>query len=293
MNSKIIKIKAKKLLSYSKNPDPWFGIKYGMNIYRGCQHRCIYCDSRSECYQIANFNNVEVKENAIELLRKEIMSKRVKGTIGTGGMNDPYTPLEKKTKLIRGALKVIRDSNFPVHIVTKSSLVTRDVDILKDISRVYAAVSFTITTTDDELAKKIEPGASLPSERLKAMKILSDAGIYTGITMMPILPFIEDNEENIIDIVEKGASSGAKYIIASFGMTLRDRQRVYYYNKLDELFPGFRQKYQAKYGNNYGCAANNVKLLKEIFKQKCKENNIDTRIKMFYEDKSVQLSLFE
>ena len=146
----IKEITAKVLLSPVKQPDDWFGLKFNMNLYRGCQHQCIYCDSRSECYQIENFKDVLVKVNAIDLLRDEISRKRVKGTIGTGSMNDPYMPLEAKRELTRGALQVIADFLFPVHIVTKSDLVLRDLDLLRTIHQVYAAVSLTITTADDD-----------------------------------------------------------------------------------------------------------------------------------------------
>ena len=229
-------IQAKVLVSRVKQPDNWFGLKYNMNLYRGCQHQCIYCDSRSECYQIENFNtDVLVKANAIDLLRKELASKRVKGTIGTGSMNDPYMPLEEKLNFTGRALAVIAEFHFPVHVMTKSDLVLKDLDTLCQINRVYAAVSFTITTADDELAKKLEPGAPLVSERFRAMKTLADHDIHTGVTMMPILPFIEDDEENIRRIVEQAHAHGAAYIIPWFGMSLRDRQRAYYYDKLDVL----------------------------------------------------------
>lgn len=288
----IKQIYAKKILSHSKKPDPWFGIKYGMNLYRGCQHQCIYCDSRSECYQIDNFHDIHVKVNAIELLEKELDGKRVKGTVGTGSMNDPYMPIEKELKMTRKALEVIKRYCFPVHVITKSNLVVRDTKILKDISKTYAAVSFTITTTDDNLAKKIEPGAPLPSERFKAVEILASAGIYTGITMMPILPFLEDSVENIQNIVEKSHKHGARYIIPAFGMTLRDRQRVYYYEKLDKYFPGISSKYKLKFGEKYGCAANESDKLKRMFKDLCKEYKIDSRMKKYEDTVPEQLSMF-
>ncbi|MEA3446132.1 MAG: radical SAM protein [Bacteroidota bacterium] len=184
-------ITAKGILSALKNgPDPWFGISYNMNLYRGCQHQCIYCDSRSECYQIENFADILIKENAIELLAKALRNKRKKGTIGTGSMNDPYMPIEEKTYLTQQALKTIRHFRFPVHILTKSDLVLRDADIIKEISRVYAAVSFTITTADDNLSRITEPGAPESSKRFTAIKELSAKGIYTGIMLMPVLPFI-------------------------------------------------------------------------------------------------------
>ena len=286
-------IQAKTLLSHVKQPDPWFGLKCNMNLYRGCQHRCIYCDSRSECYQIENFDGkVLVKANAIELLKKELSRKCKKGTIGTGSMNDPYMPLEKKLNLTGRALKVIAQFGFSVHVLTKSDLVLRDLDTLKEISRVYAAVSFTITTADDELGKKVEPRAPKVSDRLKAMQILTKNGIYTGITMMPILPYIEDNEENIAAIVQKAHEHGAAYIIPSFGMTLRDRQRMYYYQQLDRSFPGLRRHYQARYGNRYSCVPGNVERLAKVFYDLCEEYGISTRMTPFAPQAAGQMRLF-
>lgn len=284
-------IHARTLLSSSKNPDPWFGIRYNMNLYRGCQHQCIYCDSRSDCYHIENFEDILIKENAIELLRKELTSKREKGTIGFGSMNDCYMPIEKKEKLTNKALKVIAEFRFPIHILTKSDLVLRDIDLIKSISDVYAAISFSITTADDELGKKVEPGASLVSKRFKAMKILADSGIYTGVVMMPILPYIEDNEENITQIVEKAAKAGAKYIIPAFGTTQRDGQREYYYQKLDELFPGLKRKYQRRYGDKYECNARNAYQLKQIFEKLYKRYEISTKIDIFKVQKLKQMGM--
>lgn len=286
-------ITARKLLSHVTRPDPWFGIKHSMNIYRGCEHQCIYCDSRSECYGIEDFSNLYIKVNALELLERELFSLRTKGTIGTGAMNDPYTKAEQSLNLTRGALQLIARYRFPVHILTKSNLVLRDLDLLKIISGKYAAVSFTITTADQKLAAQIEPGASLPKERFKAIKKLSEAGIYTGIYMMPILPFLEDNEENIKEIVNKAALSGAKYIIPWFGMTLRDRQRGYYYQKLDQFFPGVKRKYINTYGNNYQCAVINAKKLSLLFARLCQEQAIATQLSIYQTKKPAQLSLFE
>jgi DNA repair photolyase len=269
------------LLSSAKQPDSWFGIKYTMNLYRGCQHQCIYCDSRSECYQIENFADILVKVNAIDLLRKELPRKRTKGTVGTGSMNDPYMPVEATRNLTGQALRVIAEHQFPVHVITKSDLVLRDIDILKQISQTYAAVSFTITTADDALGKKIEPGAPLVSQRLKAMATLAANGILTGVTMMPILPFIEDTEENVRAIVAQAHKHGAQYIIAAFGMTLRDRQRAYYYDKLDRLFPGVRHKYERAFGERYSATANNARKLEQVFREECERFGIATRMPHF------------
>lgn len=263
-----------------------------MNLYRGCQHQCIYCDSRSECYQIENFNDILVKVNAIELLDKELRSKRVKGTVGTGSMNDPYMPIEATRNLTGRALEVIAAQGFPVHIITKGTLVLRDLPTLKDISRTYAAVSFTITTTGDELGKQLEPGAPKVSERFAALEKLSAAGILTGVTMMPILPFIEDNEQNIRQIVEKAAGCGAKYILAGFGVTLRDRQREYYYQKLDQHFPGLKEKYQRAYGYRYSAPDCNAKRLEMMFNELCATHRISTRMPLYEPHTATQPQLF-
>jgi DNA repair photolyase len=288
----IKEIQAKVMLSHVKQPDDWFGLKYSMNLYRGCQHQCIYCDSRSECYRIENFKDVRVKVNALELLRKELRSKRVKGTIGTGSMNDPYMPLEKRYNLTGQALTLMAQYRFPVHVITKSDLVLRDIETLVKISEIYAAVSFTITTSDDALAKKLEPGAPLVSKRLEAMKALAERGILTGVTMMPLLPFIEDNEKNIVEIVEKAHAAGASYIIPWFGMSLRDRQRAYYYEKLDRLFPGLRSRYQREFGNAYSCASNNAVALEQRFSALCRQYSISNRMPAYQPKTAKQLSLF-
>jgi DNA repair photolyase len=290
----IREITAKTLLSSARQPDPWFGIKYTMNLYRGCQHQCIYCDSRSECYQIEDFDHdVLVKANALDLLRDELPRKRVKGTIGTGSMNDPYMPLEAKLNLTGRALEIIADHRFPVHVITKSDLVVRDANILADIGRVYAAVSFTVTAADDELSRKLEPGAPPTSRRFAALAALASRGIYTGVTMMPILPFIEDNAENISGIVAQAGAAGAAYIMPGFGMTLRDRQRAYYYDQLDRLFPGLREQYQTRFGDRYSAAANDAKKLEHLFGELCDRHGIATRMKHYQmAEPAKQLSLF-
>ena len=264
-----------------------------MNIYRGCEHQCIYCDSRSECYQIENFADVLVKVNAVELLRKELKSKRVRGTIGTGSMSDPYIPLEARYRLTGKALEVIAEHRFPIHMITKSDMVVRDLDLLRAISMVYAAVSFTITTTDDDLARKIEPGAPLPSARLKALQALSAAGIYTGVTMMPILPYIEDTEHNVEAIVRRAHECGASYVIPWFGMSLRDRQRAHYYDKLDKLFPGLRAQYENRYGERYECAAVNADQLARAFAELCAQYGLTSQMRCYTPEPLVaQLGLF-
>lgn len=281
------------LLASNTHPDSWFGLRYNMNLYRGCQHACIYCDSRSECYGIDDFTNIQVKANAIELLRKELSRKRIRGTIGTGSMNDPYMPLESERRLTRQALEVIAAFHFPVHIITKSARVLRDLDLLEKIAQVYAAVSFTITCASDELGKKIEPGASLVSERLKAIQVLTQHGVVSGVTLMPVLPWITDDEENILQIVRLAQAHGARYILASFGVTLRDRQRAYYYEQLDRLFPGLRRQYERQFGGQYYAPARNAKALEEAFQAECARLGMATRMPFYGGAQASQPNLFD
>jgi DNA repair photolyase len=295
----IKEIQAKTLLARVKGPDEWFGLYYNMNLYRGCQHQCIYCDSRSKCYQIEDFNHdVLVKANAIALLRRELAGKRTLGTIGTGSMNDPYMPLEAEVRLTRRALETIAEFGFPVHAITKSDLVLRDIDLLEQISRrTYAAVTFTITTADDLLSGQLEPGAPVSSRRLAALRSLSQRGLLTGITLMPVLPFIEDTEENIRKIVRLGHAAGARYILPAFGMTLRDRQRDYFYDKLDRLFPGLRPRYEKTFGERYSAPAHNARQLGQVFAELCGKLGIATKMPVFVPQKRIlmeknQLPLF-
>lgn len=286
-------IEAKSILSKLKGTDTYFGLTYNMNLYRGCQHACIYCDTRSECYGIVDISKISVKQNAIELLTKELSSKRkTKGTIGTGSMNDPYMPVEKEIGLTRQALDVIRKYKYPVHIITKSDLVMRDYDLLQEISNTYAAVSFTITTADDRLAKKIEPNAPSSSDRLKALRFLAEKGIYTGITLMPLLPFINDHEDNIREIILQAKDAGASYILAMFGVTLRKGSRDYLYRAFDRGFTGMTSKYQNLFGDDYICNSKNWKPLNEIFQQETAKMNISTKMEFFTPSVNEQLSLF-
>jgi DNA repair photolyase len=289
----IREIQAKTLLAHIKQPDTWFGLKYNMNLYRGCMHRCIYCDSRSECYQIEDFDGeVLVKVNALDLLRDELSRKRVKGVIGLGSMNDPFMPLPPPYDLTPRVLEIIAEFGFPVHIITKSDRVLRVIDTLEVINEVYASISFTVTTADDELAAKVEPFAPRPSARFAAMRALADRGIQTGVTMMPILPFIEDNEANIRQIVTQAHANGAAYIIPSFGMTLRDRQRAYYYDQLDKRFPGLRARYERACGERYSCSARNADRLRRLFHQLCEEAGIATQLPLYPPQATYQPGLF-
>jgi DNA repair photolyase len=281
-------IETKSILSKLREKDTWFGITYNMNLYRGCQHACIYCDTRNECYGIKDISNISVKKNALDLLTKELRSKRKnRATIGTGSMNDPYMPIEKELQLTRKALQIIANEKFPVHVITKSNVVERDADVLQDISKIYAAVSFTITAADDSLSLKIEPHAPPSSERFKAMKLLAEKGIYTGVTLMPMLPFINDTKENIVAIMKQAKDAGAAYILPMFGLTLRKGSREYFYRALDDGFTGIREKYESRFGERYECFSPNYKALTDTFKEQCFKLGIDNRMR-FYRPKEYQ-----
>jgi len=286
-------IPAKTILSKLKHgADTWFGTSYSMNLYRGCQHQCIYCDSRSECYQLGDLADIRIKENALALLENELKSKRTKATIGFGSMNDPYMPVEKKEELVRGALKLLVRYRFPAHIITKSDLVIRDIDLLKQLSAIYAAVSFTITTANDDLARIIEPAAPVSSKRIEAIKHLSNAGIYTGVTLMPLLPFINDSWPEIEELIVKLNDAGAKYILFWPGLTLRKGSREYFYNKLDAHFPGIKQKYISTFGESYICNSPNADRHYQKADDLCKKLKIETKMR-FYQPINSQFSLFD
>jgi DNA repair photolyase len=289
-------IEAKTLLSSVKEPDAWFGIKYTMNLYRGCTHRCVYCDSRSECYQIEDFDGeVLVKANALELLRKELAHKRIKGYIGTGSMNDPYQPVERTARLTGRALEIIAEFGFPVHILTKSDLVLRDAETLLAINAragpAGAVASFTITTADDELSREVEPGAPPSSARFAAMAELAKRGIRTGVMLMPVLPFIEDSVGNVTAITTRAAECGASHVVLGLGMTLRDRQRAYYYAQLDRLFPGLSVTYGRRFGERYHANAQNEPRLEAAFSELAARYGLARGVAPYHAPE-VQMALF-
>ena len=293
---RVREIEAKTILSSCKQPDPWFGIKYTMNLYRGCGHHCIYCDSRSECYQIEDFDGeVLVKANALDLLRSELPRKRVKGYVGTGSMNDPYQPLERVRGLTRGALEIIAACRFPVHVITKGDLVVRDADLLcaiRDATGPRAAVvSFTITTPDDDLSRKLEPGAPPSSARFAALETLAAHGLWAGVTLMPVLPFIEDDEESIRRLVTQAAECGAKYVMPAWGMTLRSRQRTYYYDELDRLFSDLRHKYERMYGERYSARSPKAQRLQCVFDELAAKYRLERTVEPYLLTESRQLAL--
>ena len=268
-------IKTKTILSKEKYGDTWYGIDYKINLYRGCPHGCIYCDSRSNCYHIDNFDIPKGKENAILLLEQELSKKKEKGVIGIGSMSDTYNPQEKQYEQTRDALKLISKYHFGVSIDTKSDLILRDIDLLKEINKNNnVIIKFTITTPKDELSKIIEPHVCVSSKRFSAIKTLTDNGIFTGIMMNPVLPFITDKEEDIKELVRLAHESGAKFIHSYMGLTLRENQRDYYYTQLDKNFKGLKEKYQNYYGERYNCIVPNYKKLYKVFTDECDKYGI-------------------
>ncbi|MCF8358837.1 MAG: radical SAM protein [Prolixibacteraceae bacterium] len=290
--SKARYIPAKTILSKVKNaPDKWFGITYNMNLYRGCQHQCIYCDSRSECYQLGDLADIRIKENALQILERELKTKRKRATVGFGSMNDPYMPVEAQEQLTRGALKLLLRYNYPVHMLTKSDLILRDIDLLKQLSVKYAAASFTITTADDTLAKVIEPGAPISSKRFEAISRLASEGIYTGVMYMPLLPFINDSWEEVEKTIVKAKEAGAKYLLFWPGLSLRQGSREYFYKKLDQHFPGKKQKYIETFGDSYICNSPNANELYRKATLLQKKIDLPQKMNFFQEDRAEQFRL--
>jgi DNA repair photolyase len=255
----------------------WFGTTHNMNIYKGCNQGCIYCDSRSSCYQIKDFDTIKPKLDAPIKIDKELSNKRRHCVISMGGMSDPYNHLEEHLEYTKQALQSILKYGHGVSIITKNTRVLRDIDLLKQINQnSEVTVGITITTANDLLQSRIERNVSSTSERFDAIKTLSDQGIYTGVLMMPILPFINDTVENITSIVEKAHESGAKFIYPSFGVTLRDNQRMYFFEKIGK---DLTQKYIDEYKDDYICVSKNVEELKKHFNGLCRKYGILYKMK--------------
>lgn len=271
-------IEAKTILQRASHSEEWFGIDYNMNLYKGCCHKCIYCDSRSNCYQVEDFDRVRAKKDEIEILNQELRNKRKKGVIGIGAMSDTYNPFEKQYEITRKALELISYYQFGVSIETKSNLIVRDIDLFKEINKkANVILKFTITTADDNLSRKIEPNVCASSERLKAMKQLSEEGLFVGTLLTPIIPFITDSEENIRNVIRMSAKNGAKFVYTMGGVTLRENQRDYFYEQLDKTFPNIKEKYIKTYRNNYFCYPIR-KNLQKVFEEECKKYGLYFRM---------------
>ena len=274
----------------------------GMNVYRGCSHGCIYCDSRSKCYQFTHpFEDIEVKRNAPELLEQALKSKRKKCMIGTGAMSDPYMHCEEELRLTRRCLEIILKYGFGAAVQTKSDRILRDIDLLDEINRsAKCVVQMTLTTYDDDLCKILEPNVCNTKRRIEVLEKMQERGIPTVVWLTPILPFLNDTEENVTAILNECARVGVKGVIDfGMGLTLREGDREYYYAALDRHFPGMKERYITRYGNAYELPSPNAKKLKAVFRQICREHGIlstpDECFRFINElpEKYPQMSMFE
>lgn len=249
----------------------------GMNLYRGCTHGCIYCDSRSKCYQMAhNFEDIEVKENALDLLEAALRRKRKRCMIGTGAMSDPYMPLEKRLEYTRRALLLIEQYGFGIALQTKSDLVLRDLEILKRINgKTKAVVQITLTTADEELCRIIEPNVCTTKRRFEVLKTLHDEGIPTVVWLCPILPYLNDTEDNIKRLLEMCIEAKVRGILCfGMGLTLREGNREFFYEQLDRHFPMLKQRYIRNFGNQYVVNSPHDAELMRLFHRTCEANGI-------------------
>lgn len=277
--------------------------KNGLNLYRGCLHGCIYCDSRSKCYHMTHdFEDIEVKENAVELLEQALRRKRRKCMLGMGAMTDPYMPLEEEIGNVRKTLLLAYKYGFGITLQTKSARVLRDIELLQAINeKSKCVIQMTLTTYDEELCRKIEPNVSSTRERLAALRLLHAAGIPTVVWLSPILPFINDTPENIRCILNECAAAGVWGVICfDMGLTLREGNREYFYQQLDKLFPGLKAKYMKTFGLRYQVNSPENEPLMRLFHETCAQKGlVHNNEQIFtylntYEDKlqSVQPSLF-
>lgn len=286
------KIKAKGILSAAN----------GMNIYRGCQHGCIYCDARSKCYQMNHrFEDIEVKENAPELLENALKRKRRKCMIGTGAMSDPYIPLEKELKLTQRCLEIINRYGFGVTVQTKSASVMRDIDLFTKINdKSKAVLQMTLTTADESLCRIIEPHVSVTKERFETLKAFHENGIPSVVWFSPFLPFINDTKENIDGLLKYCIDAKVRGIICfGIGLTLRDGDREYFYSRLDKHFPNMKERYIYTYGNSYQLTSSNNNVLMNRISEVCRNHGIMFGVENVFsylhkfESKAEQLSLFD
>lgn len=276
----------------------------GINLYRGCTHGCIYCDSRSRCYQINHiFEDIEVKENALALLEKSLKAKKKRCMIGTGAMTDPYLPLEDRLELTRGALELIYRYGFGAAVHTKSDRCLRDLELLANINRRSKAVlQMTLTTHGDGLCRILEPNASPTSRRVAALKQFRDAGVPTVVWLAPILPYINDTRENIEGLLESCIDAGVKGILCfNMGLTLREGSREYFYTNLDMHFPGLKGQYIREFGNDYEINSPKNEELMQLFHETCEKAGMMHDVKQIFsylhefeeKEEHTQLSLFD
>ena len=255
--------------------EPWFGIRWTVNLYRGCCHGCIYCDSRSSCYQVHAFDTVRCKRDALRLMEAELRAKRSRGIVGMGAMSDPYNPFERQARLTRGALELLARHGFGAAVITKSDLVARDAGLLAEIARLQPALAgITITAAQDRLSRLVEPGVCPTSARFAALEKLRAAGVFAGVLLMPVLPFLEDDLENILGIVRCAKDCGASFVYAMMGVTLRGNQRAWFYDRLDERFPGVSRRYERTFGEATLCLSPRSRELSAALGAACLEAGI-------------------
>lgn len=269
-------IPAKHILLRSKST-AWFGTDHTVNLYRGCCHGCLYCDSRSDCYRNPDFDRVTAKADALRILRDELARKVRPAFIAMGAMSDPYTPFEEELLLTRHALELIDAYDCGVSVDTKSNLIVRDIDLYQSIQAHSPVIcKLTITTVDEDLAAKVEPRAPSPAQRLAAIRSLAQAGVFCGVLLMPVLPFLEDRHEQVLAVVDRSADAGAKFIYSGFGVTMRQGQREYFLRELDRAFPGehLSRRYLARYGDRYRCPSPRARELWEVFAARCRERGL-------------------
>ena len=269
-------IPAKHILLRSKST-AWFGTDHTVNLYRGCCHGCLYCDSRSDCYRNPDFDRVTAKSDALRILRDELARKVRPAFIAMGAMSDPYNPFEEELLLTRHALELIDAYDCGVSVDTKSDLIVRDIDLYQSIQAHSPVIcKLTVTTVDEDLAAKVEPRAPSPARRLAAIRSLAQAGLFCGVLLMPVLPFLEDRPEQVLSVVDRSADAGAKFIYPGFGVTMRQGQREYFLRELDRAFPGehLSRRYLARYGDRYRCPSPRARELWEVFAARCRERGL-------------------
>ena len=285
----IKEVEAKSILRKYKRIDSWFISCYGMNFYRGCSHNCVYCDGRADKYNVQGEfgKDLAVKRNALDILKRELDPKRKRiplkksFVILGGGVGDSYQPVDEKYQLSRKALQLIYDSDFPVHILTKSVLVKRDIDLIKRINdRSRAIVSFSFSSVNDEISSAWEPGVPSPAERLETIKFFKSEGIPCGMFLLPVIPFITDTSELLEESVCKAKEAGADFIIFG-GMTLKTgKQKDYFYDFLKKYKPGLEIEYNKIYKNNkWGGAVSEYSMtLNETLYNLSKKYNMPVRV---------------
>ena len=269
-------IPAKHILIRSKST-AWFGTDHTVNLYRGCCHGCLYCDSRSDCYRNPDFDRVTAKSDALRILRDELARKVRPAFIAMGAMSDPYNPFEEELLLTRHALELIDAYDCGVSVDTKSDLIVRDIDLYQSIQAHSPVIcKLTVTTVDEDLAAKVEPRAPSPARRLAAIRSLAQAGLFCGVLLMPVLPFLEDRPEQVLSVVDRSADAGAKFIYSGFGVTMRQGQREHFLRELDRAFPGenLSRRYLARYGDRYRCPSPRARELWEVFAARCRERGL-------------------